>query len=166
MSKSERIPTLIPVLTVDEIEPAIAFYKRLGFGEVFSIPDESRNLVHAHLSRGESVLFLGRIGISHYEGHERAKAIERSRKSQRGIGITLILQVDDLEAIYKIVRGEKLEVLAEPVDEYYGDRVFLFLDPFGYEWKISPPISNRMDLSLKQSRLPNPCYRESPAPSH
>jgi uncharacterized glyoxalase superfamily protein PhnB len=27
------------------------------------------------------------------------------------------------------------------VDEFYGDRVFMFLDPFGYEWKISQPIA-------------------------
>jgi hypothetical protein len=29
-----------------------------------------------------------------------------------------------------------LTILQKPLDEYYGDRVFFFLDPFGYEWKI------------------------------
>lgn len=31
-------------------------------------------------------------------------------------------------------------MLADPVDEWYGDRVSFFIDPFGYEWKISQPI--------------------------
>ena len=44
---------------------------------------------------------------------------------------------EDFAAIYEMVRDRKLEILAEPVDEFYGDRVFFFLDPFGYEWKIS-----------------------------
>ena len=57
------------------------------------------------------------------------------------MGITMILQVDNLASVYDFVRREQLEVLAEPCDEYYGDRVFFFLDPFGYEWKISQPIS-------------------------
>jgi PhnB protein len=137
----QKIPSLIPVLTVDEIESAVAFYKKLGFSEVFSFPDETGKLVHAHISKGDSALFLGRTGISHYPSHERAIVIERSRKQDRGIGITLMLQVDNLEAIYEVARRERLQILAEPVDEYYGDRVFFFIDPFGYEWKISQPIA-------------------------
>ena len=33
-----------------------------------------------------------------------------------------------------------VKILSEPADEYYGDRVFFFLDPFGYEWKASQPV--------------------------
>ncbi len=88
----------------------------------------------------DCVLFLGRLDVSHYASNRRADAVTRSHASNRGIGITLILQVDNLSKVYEFVRGEGLEVLAEPRDEYYGDRVFFFLDPFGYEWKVSQPI--------------------------
>ena len=134
------VSSLIPVLAVEDIQEAIAFYSHLGFREVFSIPDESGKLAHAHLQKGDSALFLGRLDVSHYRGHERAETIKGSRSIDRGIGITLILQVDNLASVYEFVCREKLEVLAEPLDEYYGDRVFFFLDPFGYEWKISQPI--------------------------
>jgi uncharacterized glyoxalase superfamily protein PhnB len=135
------IPSVVPVMAVEDIQKAIAFYSHLGFREVFSIPDQSGKLVHAHLRKGDSALFLGRLDVSHYGGHRRAESIGRSRPIDRGIGVTLILQVDNLANVYDFVRRERLEVLAEPVDEYYGDRVFFFLDPFGYEWKISQPIS-------------------------
>jgi uncharacterized glyoxalase superfamily protein PhnB len=46
-----------------------------------------------------------------------------------------------LAAIYEFARSNGLQILSEPTDEYYGDRVFFFIDPFGYEWKISQPIS-------------------------
>ena len=134
------VPSVIPVLAVEDIQKAIALYSHLGFREVFSIPDQSGKLAHAHLRKGDSVLFLGRLDVSHYGGHRRAETIARSRSIDRGIGITLILQVDNLASVYEFVCREKLEVLAEPLDEYYGDRVFFFLDPFGYEWKISQPI--------------------------
>ena len=140
MSDITSVPSVIPVLAVEDIQQAIAFYNHLGFKEVFSIPDQSAKLAHAHLRKDDSVLFLGRIDVSHYQSHRRAETIKGSRSSERGIGITLILQVDNLASVYDFVCREKLEVLAEPLDEYYGDRVFFFLDPFGYEWKISQPI--------------------------
>jgi uncharacterized glyoxalase superfamily protein PhnB len=82
-------------------------------------------------------MFLGRPDISHYPGKPRAVMIANCTAEKRGTGVTMLLQVDNLEEIYEIVRRRKLEILAEPVDEFYGDRVFFFLDPFGYEWKIS-----------------------------
>lgn len=134
-----HVPALIPVLAVERVEAAVAFYTKLGFSEVFSIPDQNGEIVHSHLRKDESALFLGRLDVSHYPGHQRAATIKQSHHHQRGIGITLILQVDDLAAVYKFVQSEKLQILAEPADEFYGDRVFFFIDPFGYEWKVSQP---------------------------
>ena len=51
-----------------------------------------------------------------------------------------MLQTDNLDSIYKMVQKEGLNILYEPTDEWYGDKVFLFLDPFGYEWKVSQPL--------------------------
>ena len=140
MNDIAGVPLVIPVLAVEDIQKAIDFYSELGFTEVFSIPDQSGKLAHAHLRKGDSALFLGRLDVSHYRGHPRAETIKGSRSIDRGLGITLILQVDNLASVYNFVCREELEVLDEPVDEYYGDRVFFFLDPFGYEWKISQPI--------------------------
>jgi uncharacterized glyoxalase superfamily protein PhnB len=49
--------------------------------------------------------------------------------------------VPDLAPAYEAVRAAGRQVLLEPVDEFHGDRVFMFLDPDGYEWKISQPIA-------------------------
>ncbi|TWU52035.1 VOC family protein [Rubripirellula reticaptiva] len=136
-----KIPSVIPVLSVDDLETAIGFYEHLGFRNEFSIPGQTGRIVHAHLRNGDSVAFLGRLDVSHYTGRERAEVLEKSNASERGLGITMILQVDNLASVYDFVRERKLKVLAEPADEYYGDRVFFFLDPYGYEWKISQPVA-------------------------
>jgi uncharacterized glyoxalase superfamily protein PhnB len=86
---------------------------------------------------GPNVLLLGRLGVTHYANEVRAREIGAG---PRGLGITLLIVVPDLQAVYDAVKEDCLEILLEPVDEYYGDRVFLFIDPFGYEWKIAQPI--------------------------
>lgn len=51
------------------------------------------------------------------------------------------LLVPDLATVYQSVRAAGLEILLEPMNEFYGDRVVMFLDPNGYEWKISQTIA-------------------------
>lgn len=137
---TDAIPVLIPVLAVDDIAQAKAFYAMLGFAEIFSFADETGRLVHAHLRKGDSALFLGRLDVSHHAGSERASAVAQSEKRTRGLGATFILQVDNLADIHARMRDVGARILSDPVDEYYGDRVFSFVDPFGYEWKISQPL--------------------------
>ena len=57
MNEIVGVPTIIPVLAVEDIQEAIAFYSQLGFREVFSIPDQSGKLAHAHLRKGDSACF-------------------------------------------------------------------------------------------------------------
>lgn len=136
-------PSVIPVIAVDDINRAIGFYSQLGFVEEkeYTFKDETGALVHAQLRKGDSVLFLGRRGISYYKS-KRADRINSAYPSERGLGITFILQTDDLDDVVKFVKSEGLEILYGPANEWYGDRVFLFLDSFGYEWKASQPLKN------------------------
>ena len=83
MNENEKVPSLIPVLTVEDVEKAAAFYKQLGFSEVFSIPDQKRQLVHAHLRKGDSVLFLGRLGLAAPQAWSKPQAIGRMVQTER-----------------------------------------------------------------------------------
>ena len=139
MVQGVKIPAVIPVIVVDDIRDGIAFYERLGFREEKELcfADETGRLVHAHLSRGDSAIFLGLPGVSYFPEKPRSKQIEKAGRAARGLGVTFILQTDDLDSIHEMVNNEKLEILYEPAGQWYGDRVFLFVDPFGYEWKVS-----------------------------
>jgi len=136
-----KIPPFIPVIVVDDIREGIDFYQLLGFREEkeFSFADDTGRLIHAHLSRGDSVIFLGLPGVSYFSGKPRATRIAHSSRADRGLGVTFILQTEDLDGVYAVIRNDNLEILHEPSEEWYGDRVFLFVDPFGYEWKVSQP---------------------------
>jgi uncharacterized glyoxalase superfamily protein PhnB len=125
------------VLAVKDIEQSSRFYQTLGFRQQFALPRADGQLTLAVLICGSSSLLLGRRDELHYEHAERAKKI---RKGPHGLGVTLTLLVPDLQAVYRAVIAAGLDVLLEPVEEFYGDRVFMFLDPDGYEWKISQTV--------------------------
>jgi uncharacterized glyoxalase superfamily protein PhnB len=125
------------VLGVKDIEKSIKFYKTLGFKSDTALPRADGQLTVAFLTFGSSMLLLGRLDELHYEHKARAKKI---RTGPHGLGVTLTLLVADLKNVYKAVKKGGLEILLEPVDEFYGDRVFMFLNPDGYEWKISQAI--------------------------
>lgn len=129
--------TMGAVLGVKDIGQAIKFYQTLGFKLESALPRSDGQLTVAFLTFGSSMLILGRLDELHYEHKVRARMI---RKGPHGLGATLTLLVPDLQKIYQAVKKAGLEILLEPVDEFYGDRVFMFLDPDGYEWKISQTI--------------------------
>ena len=135
------LPSLAPLgaaLGVKDIEQASRFYqKTLGFQQQFTLTRSDGQLTLAVLYFGSSTLLLGRLDELHYEHRWRARKI---RKGPHGLGITLTLLVADLENVYKAVKETGVEVLLEPMEEFYGDRVFMFVDPDGYEWKISQTI--------------------------
>ncbi len=108
------------------------------------MPGENGEPVHAHLSKDDSWLFLGRLGMTYYQSHERARLIKEGLASHRGLGTTMIVQVQNVDEVCSRLRAEGVEILCEPTNEFYGDRVFLFLDPFGYEWKVSHPTKIEM----------------------
>jgi catechol 2,3-dioxygenase-like lactoylglutathione lyase family enzyme len=126
-------------LAVPDVDAASAFYQELGFEEVFSIPSHNGGKAMAFLSHDESDLLLGPLTEPHYEHEDRAALIQAGPP---GLGVTLLLEVDDLAEVHEWARERALTILQEPLDEYYGDRAFFFLDPFGYEWKIAQQIED------------------------
>jgi uncharacterized glyoxalase superfamily protein PhnB len=124
-------------LAVKDIEQASRFYQTLGLQQQFALPNADGQLTIAVLTFGASTLLLGRLDELHYEHEVRARKI---RRGPHGLGTTLTLLVPELHKVYTVVQKAGLEILLEPTDEFYGDRIFMFLDPDGYEWKISQTI--------------------------
>jgi uncharacterized glyoxalase superfamily protein PhnB len=125
------------VLGVKDIEQASRFYRTLGFQQQFALPRADGQLTLAVLNYRSSSLLLGRLDELHYQHKARAKKI---RTGPHGLGVTLTLLVPNLHKVYTAAQKAGVEILLEPVDEFYGDRIFMFLDPDGYEWKISQTI--------------------------
>ena len=52
------------------------------------------------------------------------------------------LVVEDLDAVLAYCKDAGCEIVSDPEDTPWGDRVFSCLDPFGFEWEISVPLGD------------------------
>jgi uncharacterized glyoxalase superfamily protein PhnB len=125
-------------LRVADVQAATRFYGGLGFQEVGSVPNPDGEPVLAILRQGEVHLLVDALVGMPFPDSERERQIQQG---PRGLGVTIGLEVEDLEAAYQYCTAAGCSITCQPMDEAWGDRVFACLDPFGYEWELSQPIT-------------------------
>ena len=110
----------LPVLPTHDVAAALAHYtEQLGFTEVMRFPGPDGTLVTGQVQRaGNHVMFN----------------LNPADADRGGGGIWLWIRVDDedIDAIYRAVKGHGLEVVEELGDRFWGDRSFAVRDRLGY----------------------------------
>jgi PhnB protein len=111
--------TITPYLTVKRAEQLVEFVKQVFGGvEVFRTTGSAGGL-HAEVTIGESKLMIG--------GFESVEEIPTA----------LHVYVPDADAVYQRALEAGATSLAEPVDQFYGDREAGVKDPTGNVWWIA-----------------------------
>jgi uncharacterized glyoxalase superfamily protein PhnB len=125
-------------LRVTDVVEAARFYRGLGFEDVAAVPDPDGNPVMIMLQREGAMLIVDAL-----EGMPFAATVreERVKAGPRGLGVAIGLGVDDLDAAYAWCVESSCDITSEPQVEPYGDRVFECIDPYGYVWEISQPVT-------------------------
>jgi PhnB protein len=128
-------PRLSPYLAVDGARDAMAFYcDVLGFtprGGVMESPDG--RVGHAELELGGSVLMVA---------DEWPEVDNLGPTSIGGSPVMLNIYVPDVDATFAKAVEAGAKVLREPEDQFYGDRMATFLDPWGHKWSIGSHIED------------------------
>ena len=119
-----KFNSLIPELTVTNIEQSLAFYKRLGFQIKYS-----RKKFY-FLELEENQLMIEEINANWNTG---------TLEYPFGRGINLSMKVSDIDSFYKKVVEQKIPIFVKLKEsEYmvgetnYIDKEFLIQDPDGY----------------------------------
>jgi uncharacterized glyoxalase superfamily protein PhnB len=123
-------------LRVADVTAAADLYRGLGFEEMGRVPDADGRPVFILLERGEVRLLVDALQGMPFPDTERERRI---RQGPRGLGVTIGLRVNDLEAAYAYCLGNGCEITCEPMNEAWGDRIFECVDPFGYLWEFFTP---------------------------
>ncbi len=119
-SQSATLQQLWPLLTVEDIQRSIAFYRdRLGF-EVVAEAKSDNKTYWCRLARQGCSLML-----------QQAELAEDGPAEGRGRGITLYFVCDDTDAMHAELVDRGLS-LALPQDAYYGMRQLFVPEPDGY----------------------------------
>jgi uncharacterized glyoxalase superfamily protein PhnB len=125
------------MVSVDDVEQAVAFYKQLGFHSSIEIKGPNGKLVGAILQLASGFLIHVMPAHALPEEGEHGIMIERG---PRGLGVILYVNINDLDTFYNAAKKAGVRPMYAPRDESWGDRTFRFVDPFGYDWCFAQHI--------------------------
>jgi uncharacterized glyoxalase superfamily protein PhnB len=135
--------TLTPYLCYADAPAAIEFLtKAFGFEEAFRFPMADGRIGHAELTYDGSVLMLASV----YEEMGFA-----SPRDLAGIHTQIQVAVEDVDAHFERARNAGAIVVAEPEDQFYGDRTYRAVDPEGHRWVFSQHVR---DVPPEEWKLP------------
>ena len=127
-------PRVIPYLAVAGAADAIDFYSSvLGAKERMRMPGPDGKIGHAELDIGDSVIMLS--DAMEGAGNADPKAIG-------GTPVTVMVYVEDVDAVQKAALAKGAKELRAVEDQFYGDRAGQFADPFGHKWFVATHVED------------------------
>lgn len=125
---------LSPYLSVDGADAAIDFYCNvLGATERMRMDAPGGRVGHVELQFGDTILMLA---------DESPEAGNRSPRSIGGSPVTLSLYVEDVDDIHKRALAAGAKETRPLSDQFYGDRISGFEDPWGHQWHLATHIED------------------------
>jgi PhnB protein len=136
-----------PYLVVDGADRALDFYKRaFGATELFRHKTPEGRVGHAEVRIVDTVIMLA----DEFPDHDA-----HGPKKFGGSPVSLHLYVEDVDAVAAKAIAAGAKVKRPVADQFYGDRLGTFEDPFGHTWHISTHIEDvppdELDRRAKQA---------------
>ena len=122
----EGMPRITPYLFYNDVPAALEWLaKTFGFESRLTLPGADGSLMHAEMTLSDGVIMMG------------PPSDEQGSKSPKDLGAvnqSLFVYVDDLQAHYERAKGSGAKIVMEPVEMFWGDRVYSALDVEGHRW--------------------------------
>jgi PhnB protein len=135
-------PHVIPSLAVAGAADAIAFYCTVfGATERLRMDGPGGTIGHAELQLGSSVIFLA---------DEFPDMGFVGPKTVGGSPVTISVYVDDVDDVFARALANGATELRKVADEFYGDRVGAFEDPFGHRWSVATHVEDVSDEEMRR----------------
>lgn len=133
--------SVTPYLIVKGGASAIDFYKKaFGAKELLRFPGPGGALMHAEIQIGDSPIMLA---------DEMPGMPHRSPKSLGGTPVSIMLYVEDADAVFNRAVAAGATVQRPVVDQFYGDRSGTLEDPFGHVWTVG---THKEDVSSEEMK--------------
>ncbi len=127
-------PQVSPYLCVDGAAAAIEFYGQVfGATERMRMPGPDGKVGHAEIQIGDAVIMLS---------DEFPEGGVRSPRSVGGTPVMISVYVDDVDSVFERAVSSGAQALRPVEDQFYGDRVGQFEDPFGHRWSVATHVED------------------------
>jgi PhnB protein len=135
--------SITPLLTCAGASDAIKFYKKaFGAVEVSRLDDKDGKVANAMIKIGNSAVML-------MDEMPDMKAF--GPKKLEGSPVTIHLQVEDVDAVFKKAVAAGATVHMPVADVFWGDRYGALEDPFGHHWSVATHIRDVSPEEMKQA---------------
>ena len=137
----EGMQRVIPYLLYADAPAALEFLgKAFGFEERFRMPMPDGKLGHAEVGYQGNVLMLATaVGEN---GHASPRDLPASHA-------LIVCYVDDVDAHYARAKAAGAKILAEPEDQFYGDRIYRAEDSEGHQWSFHTHVRDVAPEDMK-----------------
>jgi uncharacterized glyoxalase superfamily protein PhnB len=126
-SKTMNGKSIMPSLTVDDLERSTSFFTGLGF-EVEDRWEQDGKLLGVMLKAGNT-----RLGLSQDDG-------KKGRDRVKGVGMRLYVETEDnIDEVAAGAKAAGVALVSEPQDTEWGSRAFDVKEPSGFLLTISSP---------------------------
>lgn len=126
--------SVTPYLILDDATRALEFYKQaFGAVELMRMPAPGGRIGHAEICIGNSPVMLA---------DENAEMNARSARTIGGSPISLMVYVENVDAIVAQAVAAGGTLVRPVADQFYGDRTGGIDDPFGFHWYIATHVED------------------------
>lgn len=130
----EGYPTITPYLCIAGAAAAMEFYgKVFGAKERMHMPAPDGKIGHAELQVGDSLIMLS---------DEFPGMGARSPGTVGGTPVMLSVYVEDVDAVFQRALQLGATEVRAVEDQFYGDRLGMFEDPFGHRWSVATHVED------------------------
>ncbi len=134
--RPEGASWLTPYITVADADAALDFYQRaFGFERGFTMPGADGRTVHASMTyQGTTLLMFSPEGAW---GNDTMRTPAHSGAEPP---FNFYVYCPDVDALTDRARNAGAEVLSEPEEMFWGDRMASLRDPDGYLWSFATNV--------------------------
>ena len=135
----ENMPRITAYLLYEDVAGALDWLARtFGFSERMRLPGPDGVINHAEMELADGVIMLGHPGSDY-----------RSPKRLGNVTQHLYVYVDDVDKHFEHARGAGATILAEPEDQFYGDRRYGVEDIEGHHWYFAQHVRDVAPEDMK-----------------
>jgi PhnB protein len=135
----ENTPRITPYILYQDVASALKWLaKAFGFKERFRLPGPDGKILHAEMQLADGVIMMGCPSPQY-----------KNPKDLGQVTVSLHVYVDDVDRHYARAKKAGAKILAEPEDQFYGDRRYGAEDPEGHAWYFAQHIRDVAPEDLK-----------------
>lgn len=139
----EGMPAIIPMIAYEDAAAAVDWLSgAFGFRERTRLTEPDGRITHAEMELGDGVIMLSSPTPDYQGPKHHAEVCEFARKWSAVPYVIdgLHVFVDDVDKHFGRAKEAGANILSEPEDQSYGERVYRVADLEGHRWMFAQSI--------------------------